>query len=71
MYVTNSQETWNEWMQQAGAEGADLISQKLDIVRDYMLSNFNIDIDELRDVIQRRQDEVMNGNVSLTDLTVK
>ena len=71
MYVTNSQETWNEWMQQAGAEGADLISQKLDIVRDYMLSNFNIDIDELRDVIQRRQDEVMNGNVDLQDLTVK
>lgn len=71
MYVTNDKETWDGWMETAGETGAGLLNQKLDIVRDYMLSNFNIDIDELRDVIQRRQKEVMNGNVDLQDLTVK
>ena len=58
-------------MQQAGENGSALIAQKLDIVRDYMLSNFNIDIDDLRDIIQRRQDEVVSGKVNLSDLTVK
>ena len=71
MYITNDSDTWQSWMTAAGEEGASLIGQKLDIVRDYMLTNFNIDIDDLRDVIQRRQNEVMSGKVDLSDLTVK
>jgi len=34
-----------------------------------MSSAWNIDIDLLRDVIQRRMDEVLNGTVDLDDLT--
>lgn len=71
MYITNSQEVWDDWMNQAGNNGAALITQKLDIVRDYMLSNFNINLDELRSTIQRRQVEIMSGDVDLQDLTVK
>lgn len=71
VYITNDSATWDAWMTQAGKEGSSLIQQKLDIVRDYMLTNFNIDIDELRSVIQRRQNEVVNGKVDLSDLTVK
>lgn len=71
VYVTNTEETWENWMKQAGATGSGLIAQKLDIVREYMLSNFNIDLDNLRDIIQRRQDEVISGKVDLSDLTVK
>ena len=58
-------------MTRAGATGSGLIQQKLDIVRDYMLSNFGIDLDELREVVQRRQNEVVSGLVDLQDLTVK
>ena len=44
--------------------------QKIDIVRDYMLINFDIDIDELRNTIQRRQDDIMAGKIDLSDLSV-
>ena len=70
VYITNDSATWDKWMTQAGATGSGLIQQKLDIVREYMLSNFGIDLDELRDVIQRRQNEVMTGVVDLQDLSV-
>ncbi len=71
VYITNDSATWDNWMTQAGATGSGLIQQKLDIVRDYMLSNFGIDLDELREVVQRRQNEVVSGLVDLQDLTVK
>ena len=54
VYVTNTEEQWDAWMQQAGENGSALI-----------------DIDDLRDIIQRRQDEVVSGKVNLSDLTVK
>lgn len=70
IYITNSESYWNSLMESAG-DGAEAINQKLDIVRDYMKGSFNIDIDELRDVLQRRQNDVANGNINLTDLTLK
>ena len=57
-------------MTQAG-DGAEIIQAKLDIVRSYMLSGFDIDIDVLRNTILRRQDEVMDGRVDLTSVTVE
>lgn len=70
MYITNDAATWDNWMTQAGATGSSYINQKLDIVRDYMLSNFDIDLDELRDIVQRRQNDLTSGLVDLSDLTV-
>lgn len=79
-YVTHSAEWWEEQM--AAAEttyeadanqtelGRTLIEQKLDIVRAYMNDTWDIDIDVLRDCILRRQQNVINGFVDLTDLTV-
>ena len=69
-YITNTEEQWDAWMTQAG-DGAEIILAKLDIVRSYMLSGFDIDIDVLRDTILRRQDEVMDGRVDLTSVTVE
>ena len=73
LYVTNSEETWAEWMATAKSEGGGdaLIDAKLDIVRSYMQNNFDIDIDQLRDVVLRRQDEVVAGRVDLTSLDIK
>ena len=53
-YVTHSADYWQQLMANAGSAGSAIIGMKLDIVRSYMLSAWNVDIDELRDVIQRR-----------------
>lgn len=81
VYITNTPEQWQEWLEEAGEgvassnsgelTGAAAIEQKLEIVRNYMRENFDIDIDELRDEILRRESDVINGNVDLTDLTVQ
>ncbi len=70
MFVCNSEARWNRWMFEAGADGARLIAAKLDIVKSYMLNAFNIDIEHLRASLQRRQKEVIEGYVSLTDLSM-
>lgn len=69
-YMVEPDSTWNAWMKQAGEDGAALINQKLEIVKDYYLNTWNIDLDKMRKSIWRRQDDVMKGRVSLTDLTV-
>ncbi len=63
LYVTNSEEYWDDLLEDAGEEGAAIIKQKFEIVRDYLQDSWNIDIDELRDVVQRRC-----GNLDLLDL---
>lgn len=70
-YVTNSAEQWDAWMEEAGDEGAGLLAQKLDIVRDYMNATFHIDIDKLRSSVLGREHDIATGKVNLTDLTVK
>ena len=68
VFVCNSEQRWNDWMQQAGDEGSRLISAKLNIVDDYMRTAFNINLYDLRAAVQRRQAEVIGGGISLTDL---
>jgi substrate import-associated zinc metallohydrolase lipoprotein len=80
VYVTHSAEWWEEQMTAADAmwdddpdqtqTGRVLIEQKLDIAREYMYSTWNIDIDELRDCILRRQGNITSGKVDLMDLTL-
>lgn len=67
--MTAANKTWSEDLEQTQT-GRVLIEQKLDIVRDYMQNTWNIDIDELRDCILRRQADVVDGKIDLTDLTV-
>lgn len=55
-YVTTTQEYWDSVLMNAGEEGAAIISQKFDIVYNYMLQSWDIDLNELRSVISRRQD---------------
>ena len=84
-YITNDASQWEEWLEEADKAAAEkakktgettaapseLLSSKLDIVRRYMKENFNIDIDVLRETVQRRQADVFAGKVDLTDITVK
>lgn len=62
-YITHDADYWQKLMSNAGQQGAAIISMKLDILRAYMLSAWNIDIDQLRDIIQRRVDDVIEGKI--------
>ena len=55
-------------MQQAGTDGSRAITAKLDIVKSYMLTTFNIDLDLLRASLQRRQKQVVGGYIDLKNL---
>ena len=71
LYVTNSKEQWDEWMAEAGENGAPLLQAKLDIVKSFMKDSWGIDMDKLRDTILRRQADLAAGKVDLTDISVK
>ena len=62
IYVTNSPENWQQKLSTAGA-GASIINEKFDIVRKYMKDAWNIDIDELRDAVQRRSNKLKMLNL--------
>ncbi len=51
--------------------GRDYIETKLGIVRTYMSETWNIDIDVLRESILRREHDIAEGKIDLTDLTIK
>ena len=55
-------------MEAAGTKGADIINQKLSIVKNYMQTAWNIDMDELRNVVQRRMGDVVSGELDLETL---
>ena len=57
IYVTNPASYWNNIIKNAG-EGAAIINAKFDIVYNYMLNTWGINLDELREVVQRRQSEI-------------
>lgn len=70
-YVTNTPETWNAWLKEAGQDGKNKILAKLNVVRNYMNASWGINIDELRDGLLRRESDVVNGKINLTDLTIE
>jgi hypothetical protein len=45
-------------LKKAGTAGASKIQAKLDIVYNYMKTTWGVDMDILREVIQRRQGEI-------------
>ena len=67
IYITNSASTWNSIIKAAG-EGGDIITSKFDIIYNYMNSTWGIDLDELREVILRRESEI--SSLDLTDITI-
>lgn len=67
IYVTNTTGKWNEMMTIAGTSGSAIIKQKFEIVYNYMMNSWNIDLNELRDVIQARQAELSNQDFETLD----
>lgn len=54
IYATHDAAWWNNHLSKASAEGRDKINQKLEIVKDYLQSSWGINLDQLRDIVQRR-----------------
>ena len=57
-YVTHDETWWNALLADAQETGADLINQKFNIVRDYLSDIWDININELREVVLRRESEI-------------
>lgn len=57
-FVTHDAAWWDAQLKIAG-DGATFIEQKLEIARTYMAETWNIDLDKLRDIVQRRSAEVI------------
>jgi len=65
MYVTNTPEWWKSTVASASEEGQEKINDKLEIVKDYLKTQWSIDLDQLRDIVQRRSQLVMGLDLSL------
>ncbi len=75
-YITHNQAWWDAQIDRAAGrdkkgDGGKLITAKMDVVREYMRDSWNIDIDQLRDVVNRRTADVAAGLVDLEDITIK
>lgn len=58
-YVTNPDGYWEYTLASGGETGAPKLQAKMDIVRAWLLESWNIDLDKLRDIVQRRSSEVL------------
>ncbi len=56
-YITNTPEGWQLIINQAGTNGASILNQKLDMMKTYFQNSWNIDLDNLRDIVLRRSNE--------------
>ena len=65
-YVTNPQGWWESLLARSGEDGKAKMEKKMEIVRSWLLQSWNIDLDGLRDVVQRRSSEL--ATLNLTDL---
>jgi hypothetical protein len=70
MYVTHDEEWWDAFLSPEDCNRTAILS-KVDFVRSYLAESWGTDLDKLRDVIVRRQQEVINGEVDLTDISIK
>lgn len=62
-YVTNSEAGWQKIVDAAGTEGAIILNQKLDIVRDYFKNSWGYDIDDLRANVLKHSAQVPELNL--------
>ena len=69
-YVITSESDWKKMMIEAGSTGSSLIEKKLDICKRYYKETFKIELDDIRDEVVRRENDVIKGLVDLTDITV-
>jgi len=67
VYVTNTDEHWQSLLTRAGDYGASKIQEKFAIVKDYMMVNWNIDLEQMRTIVLRRTSEVETLDLTSLD----
>lgn len=65
-YVTNTESHWNDILVKAGESGRALIKQKFEIAYNYMEQTWGINLNDLREIVLRRQNEIVEGKVDLS-----
>lgn len=58
IFVVYGQENWDSILERAGTEGANIIDQKFEIVKEYLNVSWQIDIYELRRVFETRLNSI-------------
>lgn len=58
IYVTNSADEWNKKLEKAGKTGRPILDTKFEIVYNYMLNSWNIDLNKLRDAVLKNESKV-------------
>lgn len=61
-YVCSTPEEYNEILLKAGEHGRDILNAKMMIIKSYFEDNWHLDIDALRDEVQRREANLSNMN---------
>lgn len=64
IYVTHTANEWESMLQVAGDTGRPILEKKFEIVYNYMLDSWGVDLNVLRKIVHRRQNEI-----SLLDLS--
>ena len=64
IYVTNTAAAWESRLATAGATGRPILEKKFEIVYNYMLDSWGVDLDKLREIVQRRQNEISKLDLS-------
>ena len=57
-YITWTTAEWNDKLSQAGSEGSAIILMKVNTVKKYMKDAWGIDVEQLKNVIRRRSNEI-------------
>lgn len=58
MYITHTDSYWKNMLLKAEPNGAAIINEKFTIVYNYMLETWGIDLNDLRKIVLRRQQEI-------------
>lgn len=66
-YVTHDEAWWTSTTGKASEAGQEALAVKLEIVRDWLKTSWNIDLDKLRDIVQRRSAEVAKLDLQSLD----
>lgn len=64
IYVTHSAEYWDALVGSASESGQDMINQKLALVKEYLTNTWGIDLDALRDIVQRRSKDILTMDLT-------
>ena len=67
IYLTSNNEAWQEILKGAGTDGSEIIQKKFGIVRNWLKNSWNINIDDLRKVVERRSSEIGNIDYDLDE----